>query len=372
MLFNIKISDNITKARLGVIETNHGQIETPVFMPVGTQGTVKGLTPIQVEETGAQIILGNTYHLNLRPGSELISKFGGLHQFMGWNKPILTDSGGFQVFSLSKLRKITDDGIQFQSHIDGKKIFLGPEEVMNIQRNLNSDITMVLDECPPYPCKKKECEIAVNRSLQWANDCMELANRNGIKERRNAVFGIVQGSIFDDIRIRCAQELSNLDFDGIAIGGVSVGEPEEEMLRQVKVTSQHLPSNKPRYVMGVGTPPQLLRMIAMGIDMFDCVMPTRAARHGTAYTPDGVINIKNSIFKDDHRPLVESLNNYTCNNFSRSYLRHLILSNESLAGVLLSIHNLHFYCNLMDQVKEHIKIGDFDRWHKDWINNYIG
>ncbi len=369
-MFKVLATDALSAARRGSLKTNHGQIETPVFMPVGTQGTVKGLTPDQVKETGAQIILGNTYHLNLRPGRQIVRKAGGLHKFMGWDGPILTDSGGFQVFSLAKLRTVTDEGIRFQSHLDGSPLFLDVKDCLDIQDALGSDIAMVLDECPPWPCDRSACEVAVTRTIRWAKEMHQLAQNNGFLASGRHLFSINQGSVYEDLRIRCAEELSAIDFPGYAIGGVSVGEPEEEMLRQVAIAAPRLPKHKPRYVMGVGTPTQLLRMIALGADMFDCVMPTRLARHGCAFTPDGTINIKNERFRDDHRPLVEGLANYTCQKFTRAYLRHLIHAGESLGGTLLSLHNIHFFQDLMGQARQHIELGDFSTWSKAWITRY--
>jgi len=368
--FTVLKKDTVTSARRGRMETAHGVIETPIFMPVGTQATVKGLTPHQVKEAGAQIILGNTYHLNLRPGSELIRDRGGLHRFMAWEGPILTDSGGFQVFSLSKLRKLTEEGVSFRSHLDGRQIFLGPKEVMAIQDNLGSDIAMVIDECPPAACERKEAEGAVRRSLNWAERCRDEAERRGMLSGGRQVFGIVQGGRFMDLRKECASGLAAMNFPGYAIGGVSVGEPEEEMLEQVAVTAAVLPEAKARYVMGVGTPTQLLEMIASGADMFDCVMPTREARHGVAYTPYGKLNLKNSRFRDDDTPLVDGLNNYTCRHFTRSYIRHLIVAGEMLGGTLLSLHNIHFFLDLMQQARDHLEMGDFDRWRREWTVKY--
>ncbi|MBL9205200.1 MAG: tRNA guanosine(34) transglycosylase Tgt [Opitutaceae bacterium] len=367
--FDLLKTDTASAARLGRLRTRHGVIETPIFMPVGTQGTVKAVTPAHLHEIGAQIILGNTYHLNLRPGSELIRDLGGLHGFMGWDGPILTDSGGFQVFSLSKLRDVREDGVAFQSHIDGAKLFLGPKEVMAIQKNLGSDIAMVLDECPPWPCSREDCARAVARSLRWAAQCRRHATESGFLTEGHHVFAIVQGSTFDDLRREAAESLAALDFPGYAVGGVSVGEPEPEMLKQVGASTPFLPVDKPRYTMGLGTPPQLLKMIALGVDMFDCVMPTRVARNGLAFTPDGPINLRNERFRTDHRPLVEGLANYTAG-FSRAYLRHLQMSGEMLAGTLLTIHNLHFYLDLMTQVRAHLDAGDFFSWSLSWIERY--
>jgi queuine tRNA-ribosyltransferase len=367
--FDLLFSDTATAARRGRLRTRHGVVETPIFMPVGTQGTVKSVTPRQVRELGAQIILGNTYHLNLRPGSELIRELGGLHRFMGWEGPILTDSGGFQVFSLAKLRDIRDDGVAFASHLDGARLFLGPREVMQIQQNLGSDIAMVLDECPPWPCARDACARAVERSLRWARQCREIATDSGFLAAGHHVFAIVQGSTFDDLRREAAEALAALDFPGYAVGGVSVGEPEPEMLKQVGATTPFLPADRPRYTMGLGTPPQLLKMVALGVDMFDCVLPTRVARNGLVFTPDGPMNLRNLQYRDDSRPIVEGLDNYTAG-FSRAYLRHLTLAGEILSCTLLTIHNLHFYLDLMAQARAHLEAGDFGSWHRAWIERY--
>ncbi len=367
--FKLLKTDSSTSARRGRLQTRHGTIETPIFMPVGTQGTVKAVTPVQLRDIGAQIILSNTYHLNVRPGSELIRDLGGLHKFMGWDGPILTDSGGFQVFSLAKLRDIQENGIAFQSHLDGAKLFLGPKEVMTIQKNLGSDIAMVLDECPPWPCEREMCAKAVERSYRWAKLCKEISTDNGFLAAGHHVFAIAQGSTFDDLRREAAESLAALDFPGYAVGGVSVGEPEPEMLKQVGATTPYLPADKPRYTMGLGTPPQLLKMIALGVDMFDCVMPTRVARNGLVFTPDGPINLRNEQFRTDPKPIVEGLNNYTTN-FSRAYLRHLAVAGEMLSGTLLSIHNLHFYLDLMAQARAHLEVGDYGPWHKAWVERY--
>ena len=368
--FQLLRTDPATAARRGRLQTRHGVVETPIFMPVGTQGTVKALTPVHLKDIGAQIILGNTYHLNLRPGSELVRDLGGLHRFMGWDGPILTDSGGFQVFSLSKLCDIREDGVAFQSHLDGAKLFLGPKEVMGIQSNLGSDIAMVIDECPPWPCERDACAVAVNRSYRWAKQCKEIAVESGFLGRGHHVFAIVQGSTFDDLRREAAESLAALDFPGYAVGGVSVGEPEPEMLKQVGATTPFMPRDKPRYTMGLGTPPQLLKMIALGVDMFDCVLPTRVARNGLVFTPDGPINLRNERFRTDASPIVEGLDNYTCRTFTRAYLRHLVQAEEMLAGTLLSLHNLHFYLDLMAQARAHLEAGDYGTWHRAWIARY--
>jgi len=368
--FELIKADSATAARRGRLQTRHGVVETPIFMPVGTQGTVKSLTPVQLREIGAQIILGNTYHLNLRPGSDLVREIGGLHQFMGWDGPILTDSGGFQVFSLAKLRDIRDDGVAFQSHLDGSKHFLGPREVMTIQQNLGSDIAMVLDECPPWPCEREECARAVARSFRWAQRCKEIADESGFLASGRHVFAIAQGSTFGDLRREAAESLGALDFPGYAIGGVSVGEPEPEMLKQVAATAPFLPATKPRYTMGLGTPAQILKMIALGVDMFDCVLPTRVARNGLVFTPDGPMNLRNEKYRTDPRPIVEGLDNYTCRTFSRAYLRHVTLSGEIISCTLLTLHNLHFYLDLMAQARAHIEAGDYAGWHRSWIERY--
>jgi queuine tRNA-ribosyltransferase len=368
--FQLLAKDAATGARRGRLSTLHGAVETPVFMPVGTQGTVKAVTPEHLRAVGAQVILGNTYHLNLRPGSGLIREMGGLHRFMGWDGPILTDSGGFQVFSLAKLRDVQADGVAFQSHLDGARLFLGPKEVMAIQSDLGSDIAMVIDECPPWPVERGACALACERSLRWARRCREIAEESGFLASGHHVFAIVQGSTYDDLRREAAEALAALDFPGYAIGGVSVGEPEEEMFRQVGAVAPFLPADRPRYTMGLGTPPQILKMIALGVDMFDCVLPTRVARNGLAFTPDGAINLRNERFRSDSRPIVEGQDNYTCRNFSRAYMRHLFIAGEMLGGTLLTIHNLHFFLDLMSLARAHIEAGDFGPWHRAWIGRY--
>lgn len=367
--FQLLKTDATTGARRGRLQTRHGIVQTPIFMPVGTQGTVKSLTPAHLREIGAQIILGNTYHLNLRPTSELVRDLGGLHKFMGWDGPILTDSGGFQVFSLAKLRRMRDDGVEFQSHLDGAKLFLGPKEVMSIQTNLGSDIAMVIDECPPWPCERDACAEAVARSYRWAKQCREIAADSGFLANGQHLFAIVQGSTFDDLRREAAESLAALDFPGYAVGGVSVGEPEPEMLKQVGATTPFMPVDKPRYTMGLGTPPQLLKMIALGVDMFDCVLPSRVARNGLVFTPDGPLNLRNEKFRADARPISEEIVNYTTQ-FSRAYLRHLTIAGEILSCTLLTLHNLHFYLDLMAQARAHIEAGDYGAWHRGWIERY--
>lgn len=368
--FRLLGTDRRSAARRGRLMTRHGAVETPIFMPVGTQGTVKGLLPDQLEGAGAQIILGNTYHLNLRPTSELIGQMGGLHAFMGWKGPILTDSGGFQVFSLAKLRRIREDGIHFQSHLDGAEVVLTPRRVIDIQANLGSDVAMVLDECPPAEASPAACGEAVERTLRWAAEARTYAEETGFLAGGHHVFGIVQGSRHEELRRRCAAELVAMDFPGYAIGGVSVGEPEEAMLPQVSFCAGLLPENKPRYVMGVGTPPQLLKMIAAGADMFDCVMPTREARHGIAYTESGKLNLKNRCYREDERPLMDAFTDRETGRFSRAYIRHLITAGEILGSVLLSLHNVRFYLDLMRQAREHIDAGDYEEWYREWIKSY--
>ena len=359
------------KARAGQLNLPRGKVPTPVFMPVGTQATVKGVLPGDIKKVvKAPIILGNTYHLNLRPGVQVVRQAGGLSNFMNWEGPVLTDSGGFQVFSLSKLRKISDEGVSFRSHLDGREIFLGPKEAVAIQDGLRSDIAMCLDVCPAAKDTKEDVESAVSRTTLWAKACQEEWNNgSGPVEGRN-LFGIVQGGRFRELRKQSASDLMQLNFPGYAVGGVSVGETEEEMLEQVGWTTSVLPHDKPRYVMGVGTPTQLLKMVGMGADMFDCVMPSRAARHGMAYTAQGTMNLKNEKFKEDYRPLDENTDSFASRDFSRSYLRHLIQAKESLVGTILTLHNLRFFVSLMEQARLHILEGDFEAWSRGWIRNY--
>ena len=358
-------------ARASLLCLPSGDVPTPVFMPVGTQATVKGVLPRDLREiVKAPILLGNTYHLNLRPGVEVIRQAGGISQFMNWNGPILTDSGGFQVFSLSKLRKLSDEGVRFRSHLDGREIFLGPKEAVAIQDGLGSDIAMCLDVCPSADASREEVEEAVKRTSLWAKSCQYAwAEGTGFATGRN-LFGIVQGGRFEDLRRQSADQLIELDFPGYAVGGVSVGETEVEMLEQVYWGTQLLPVDKPRYVMGVGTPPQLLRMIGMGADMFDCVMPSRAARHGMAYTANGTLNLRNERFKNDHTALDHSIDCSVSHEFSRAYIRHLIQAKESLAGTLLTIHNLRFFVSLMEEARKQIISGNFSKWSAGWIANY--
>ena len=357
MQFEILAKDSRTNARLGLITTAHGTVETPVFMDVGTLGTVKALEPRDLVETRAQVILGNTYHLMLRPGKAVIEAAGGLHSFMNWHGPILTDSGGFQVFSLAKMRKLTSDGCLFQSHLDGHEFFLGPKESMAMQRAIGSDIAMVFDECLPYPCERARAEKSVAQTLKWA-----LASKLEPHADGQAVFGIVQGGVYDDLRRRCAEELVKIGFDGYAIGGVSVGEPEECMYQAVDASVPYLPENAPRYVMGLGVMHQMAECVARGVDMFDCVLPTRIARHGTAITSKGNVAIKAAKWEKDFSPVEEGCGCYCCRNFSRAYVRHLLHNHEILGLRLLTIHNVHFLNRFMADMRAHIKAGDFTEW----------
>lgn len=353
-----------SKARRGRLETAHGTIETPIFMPVGTQGTVKSVAPWELRELPAQIILGNTYHLFVRPGMEVMRHFGGLHSFMRWSGPILTDSGGFQVFSLARLRRITEEGVHFQNHLDGTPMFLGPREAMEIQATLGSDIAMVFDECPPYPCDHAYAEQSLERTIRWARHCKEIATPG-------AKFGIVQGATFPDLRRASAEALVEIGFDGYAVGGVSVGETEAEMMAAVEASEPWLPADRPRYAMGLGTPPQMVEMVARGIDMFDCVLPTRIARNGTAFTAAGTVNLKNAPYAMDRGPIEDGCTCPCCREFSRGYLRHLIKAEEILGLRLITLHNLHFYLNLMAQVRGAIEAGIFEAFRRQFVGGYV-
>jgi queuine tRNA-ribosyltransferase len=334
-------------------------------MPVGTQASVKALDPRELREMGTQIILGNTYHLNLRPGLDIIRAAGGLHKFMNWEKPILTDSGGFQVFSLSKIRKIKPHGVEFRSHLDGSLLFLGPKEAMEIQRVLGSDIAMVFDECPPHDAPAREQRLAVERTIRWARECREQPRADGQK-----VFGIVQGGSNPALREECAKALVEMDFDGYAIGGVSVGEPEPEMLKAIEFTEPFLPANKARYAMGLGTPAQMIELIARGVDMFDCVLPTRVARNGTAFTRRGAFGIKGGAYKADFRPIEENCDCFACKNFTRAYLRHLLNVNEILGLRMVSVHNSHLYLKIIADARAAIAAGTFAEFYRQFIANY--
>lgn len=398
-MFELLAQDLLSKARCARLTTAHGVIDTPAFMPVGTQGSVKGVSPRELRELNAQIILGNTYHLFVRPGLDVIKHFGGLHKFMNWNGPILTDSGGYQIFSLSKLRKITEDGVEFQNHIDGARAFISPEIAVETQAALGGDIVMALDECIPYPCEYDYAAQSAEMTTRWATRCKEWKAENAQRSTSNAqrpmtvasavsaeskrdalgtahttarqlLFGIVQGGTFDDLRRASAQAIVELDFDGYAIGGVSVGEPEEEMMRAVESAEPFLPKDKPRYAMGLGTPPQLLEMIARGMDMFDCVLPTRLARNGTAFTDTGTLNLKNAEFALDKRPIEENCACPACCEFSRGYIRHLVKAEEILGLRLITLHNLHFYLELMNRARAQIERGTFDQFRKTFVADY--
>lgn len=366
MPFDLIHQDKKSKARLGKLNTTHGEIETPCFMPVGTQGTVKTLSPLELEESGAQIMLSNAYHLFLRPGIEVIKKAGGLHNFISWNKPILTDSGGYQIFSLALLRKVTDKGVEFQSHVDGIKSFFTPEDVIEVQKVLGADIIMPLDECVHYPCSKDHAEIAMKRTINWAKRSKG-AMVNGDKQ---LLFGIIQGSTYEDLRKTCAQELAGIDFDGFAIGGVSVGEPRNLIYNISSLVADLLPQDKPRYLMGVGLPQDIIEAVASGVDMFDCVVPTRYGRNGSAFTSIGKLTIRNSPYIEDFKPLDEKCSCYTCRNFSRAYLRHLFNTDEILGLRLVSLHNVHFYLELMRKAREAIAQDRFAEFKEEFLKDY--
>ncbi len=373
MDFQLLKTDTNSKARLGKIITSHGEIETPIFMPVGTQGTVKAVTPKALkEDVKAQIILGNTYHLYLRPGTEILEKAGGLHKFMGWDRPILTDSGGFQVFSLSELRKLKADGVEFKSHLDGSKHFFSPEKVIKIQRSIGSDFMMPLDECTPFPCEYDYAKKSQELTSKWA-----VLNKEAFEKTEplyghiQYLFGIIQGSVYKDLREKSAADLIALNFDAYAIGGLAVGEPMEQMYELVDFTTDLMPVEKPRYLMGVGRPENILEAIERGVDMFDCVMPTRNARNAYLFTSIGVVSMRNAGYKEDFSPLDPNCSCYTCQNFTKSYLRHLFNAKEILAYELASIHNLTFYLDLVRQAREKIKEGTFSEWKKEIINKLM-
>ena len=365
-MFELLKTDSQTKARLGRLTTVHGVVETPVFMPVGTQASVKALDPPELLEMGTQIILGNTYHLNLRPGLEIITAGGGLHEFMNWQKPILTDSGGFQVFSLAKIRKIKPHGVEFRSHLDGSPLFLGPKESMEIQRVLGSDIAMVFDECPAHDAPAKDQRHAVERTIRWAAECREQPRAPGQK-----VFGIVQGGSNAALREECAKALVAMEFDGYAVGGVSVGEPEPEMLKAIEFSVPHLPAHQARYAMGLGTPAQMVELIARGVDMFDCVLPTRVARNGTAFTKRGTFAIKGGAVKADFGPIEADCDCFACRHFTRAYLRHLLNVNEILGLRMVSVHNSHVYLRVMSEVRAALAAGTFADYYREFIANYV-
>jgi queuine tRNA-ribosyltransferase len=367
--FRIVGQDISSKARAGHFTTDHGVVETPIFMPVGTQGTVKAVNQSFLEnDINAQIILGNTYHLYLRPGTEILEEAGGLHKFMNWSRPILTDSGGFQVFSLSELRKLKSNGVEFSSHLDGSKHFFTPEKVISIQRSIGSDIMMVLDECTPYPCDYEYAKKSTELTSNWA-----ILNKNAFENSvplygyEQFQFGIIQGSVYKDLREKSVSDLNKLNFDGYAIGGLAVGEPTETMYELVDFTTDFMSENKPRYLMGVGRPENILNAIERGVDMFDCVMPTRNARNSYLFTSTGIVSIRNAKYKNDFNPLDENCNCYTCRNYTRAYLRHLFIAKEILGLELASIHNLHFYLWLVTEARKQILQGNFKTWKETII-----
>ena len=357
-----------TGARLGRLHTPHGVIETPIFMPVGTQATVKAMTPEELKEIGSQIILSNTYHLYMRPGHDLIERAGGLHKFMNWDKPILTDSGGFQVFSLGPLRKIKEEGVEFRSHLDGSKHFLSPEKATEIQNALGSDIIMAFDECAPYPADRQYVKNSLERTTRWLERC-KAAHKYPEKQ---ALFGIVQGGMYKDLREQSAKEITAIDLPGYAIGGLSVGEPKDMMYEVLDYTVPILPEDKPRYLMGVGSPDDLLEGVLRGIDMFDCVLPTRIARNGTAMTSQGKVVVRNASYAEDFTSLDPECDCYTCKNYTKAYLRHLIKCNEILGARLLTIHNLRFLLKMMENVREAIKEDRLLDYKKDFFEKYYG
>ena len=363
--FDLVKRDAKTHARRGVVHTPHGDIQTPIFMPVGTQATVKAMTPRELKEVGSQIILSNTYHLHIRPGEELIREAGGLHRFMSWDRPILTDSGGFQVFSLASLRKIKEEGVTFQSHLDGSRMYIGPETSMAIQEALGSDIAMAFDVCSPYPCDHRTAAEAMHRTHRWAQRCKAYHTRED-----QAVFGIVQGAFYEDLRIESAKTLADMDFPGYGIGGLSVGEPKPIMYGMLDAMMPYMPENKPRYLMGVGSPDCLVEGVYRGIDMFDCVLATRVARNGTCFTDSGRLVIRNAQYAHDFGPIEEGCDCYACQNFSRAYIRHLMKAGEITGGRLATIHNLRYLLRLMERIRQAIEEDRFEEFRRDFFNRY--
>ncbi|PKN53101.1 MAG: tRNA guanosine(34) transglycosylase Tgt [Deltaproteobacteria bacterium HGW-Deltaproteobacteria-13] len=364
--FDLKKQDADTSARLGEMITPHGTVQTPTFMPVGTQGTVKSMLPEEIKNCGAEMILGNTYHLYLRPGHETIKKLGGLHRFMNWPDPILTDSGGFQVYSLGALRKITSDGVMFRSHIDGSKHFLSPQKAIEIQEALGSDIMMCLDECTPYPATLPQSEESLNLTVKWAKLCKTAKTSD-----EQALFGIIQGGSYLELRKQAVEQITSLSFDGYALGGVSVGEPREIMYKTTEFITPLLPADKPRYLMGVGTPQDIVFGVSCGIDMFDCVIPTRCARHGLLFTNAENVVIKNARWREDNNPIDETCDCYTCRNYSRAYLRHLYVAGEILAMVLNTIHNIRYYMRLMERIRTALEEGSFLKFKNEFLNKKV-
>lgn len=369
MNFTVTHKSPNSKARAGYFETSHGAVETPIFMPVGTQGTIKAVPQRIVEnEINAPIILGNTYHLYLRPTPQILEEAGGLHKFMNWNRSILTDSGGFQVYSLAELRKLKKDGVEFQSHLDGSKHFFSPEKVIGIQRSIGSDIMMVLDECTPYPCEYEYAKKSKELTSEWAILNKEAFEKsNPLYGHEQYLFGIIQGSVYKDLRESSAKDLLKLDFDGYAIGGLAVGEPAEQMYDVTNFTTDFMPEDKPRYLMGVGRPENILESIERGVDMFDCVMPTRNARNAYLFTSEGIVTIRNAVYRNDFTPLDKNCNCYTCSNFTRAYLRHLFIAKEILAYELATIHNLTFYLSLVREARKRIIDNSFVNWKHEII-----
>ncbi len=369
MKFRLNAEDKASKARAGEIFTDHGVIPTPIFMPVGTAASVKGVHQRELaNDIQAKIILGNTYHLNLRPGMEIIKNAGGLHQFMGWDRPILTDSGGYQVYSLSENRKIKEEGVHFRSHIDGSKHFLSPETSIEIQKIIGADIIMAFDECTPYPCDHKTAKKSMEMTHRWLKRCCEYFDDTPQKYGHSqTLFPIVQGSVYPDLRMRSAEEIASANREGNAIGGLSVGEPAEDMYAMTEQVCSILPSDKPRYLMGVGTPVNLLECIALGVDMFDCVMPTRNARNGMLFTSNGIINIRNEKWKDDHSPVDENGTSFADKDYSKAYLRHLVISKEMLGAQIATIHNLSFYLWLVGEARNKIIEGKFALWKNEMV-----
>jgi len=367
MRFQVTDQDGASAARCGELELAHGAVQTPAFAPVATRGSVKGIDVKQLRDLGIQLLLANAYHLDLRPGAQLIAEAGGLHEFMAWDRPIITDSGGFQVFSLARLNRITDEGVEFYSPEDGSRLFLGPRESIRIQNLLGSDVAMAFDECPPYPCTREAAAVAVERTLRWARACRDAHSRED-----QALFGIVQGSVFDDLRASCTEELIAGGFDGYAIGGVSVGEGQQLRDKVVRFTTPLLPADKPRYLMGVGFPLDVLRAVREGIDLFDCVAPTRMGRNATAFTPTGRLRLRNSACKADGRPIEDGCPCPACRLYSRAYLNHLFRCREMLAPVLVSTHNLCFYQRMMQRAREAIRVGRFAVFCEDFLAHYQG
>ena len=363
--FDLVKKDAKTHARRGVVHTPHGDIQTPIFMPVGTQATVKAMTERELKEIGAQIILSNTYHLHIRPGEELIREAGGLHQFMSWDRPILTDSGGFQVFSLASLRKIKEEGVHFRSHLDGSKMFIGPKTSMDIQQALGSDIAMAFDVCSPYPCDHRTAMEAMHRTHRWAERCKAHHTRED-----QAVFGIVQGAFYEDLRIESAKTLADMDFPGYGIGGLSVGEPKPVMYGMLEAIMPYMPEHKPRYLMGVGSPDCLVEGVYRGVDMFDCVLATRVARNGTCFTDSGRLVIRNAQYAHDFGPIEEGCDCYACRNYSRAYIRHLLKAGEITGGRLATIHNLRYLIRLMERIRAAIEEDRFEEFRRDFFNRY--